>query len=111
MKVKNSGYRSDNPRDREEAYYREFMKGFRIGRIQGTREVIIRILKRGRNNDRKLKRKINFETDIGFLDKVIFCLVEHINEEEKIKDFGKIYDAIRRSEEEIENEKHTTYRN
>jgi hypothetical protein len=110
MKSRNSGYKNDNLRNSEEAYYREFIKGYRIGRIQAVRKTIIRILKWVRNNDRKLKRKINFETDIGFLDKVISCIIEYIKDTEKIKDFGQIYDTICRSEDEIQDEKYNAYK-
>jgi hypothetical protein len=110
MKSRNSGYKNDNLRNSEEAYYRKFIKGYRIGRIQVTREIIIRILEQAHNNDRKLKRKINFETDIGFLDKIMFYILEYRKDTEKIKDFDQIYDTICRSEEEIQNEKHTTYK-
>jgi hypothetical protein len=87
------------------------MEGYRVGRIRAPREIIIRVLKFECNNDRALKRKINFETDIGFLHKVISCIIEHKNDTEMIKNFGKIYDTICRSEEEIQNEKFTTYKN
>jgi hypothetical protein len=110
MKSQNFEYKNNNFQNSEEEYYRGYIKGYRIGRIQATREVLIRILKGERNNDRKLKRKINFETDIGFLDKVIFYILEHRKDTEKIKDFDQIYDTICRSEEEIQNEKHTTYK-
>jgi hypothetical protein len=102
---------NDRSRSNEEAYYRGFIKGYRIGRIQAIRECIIRVLKWEGNSDKKLKRKINFETDIGFLDKVLVCIIEeHKKNTEKIRDFGQIYDTICRSEEEIQNETYTTYK-
>jgi hypothetical protein len=56
-------------------------------------------------------QRIKFETDIGFLDKILFCIAEHREDTEMIKNFGKIYDTICRSEEEIQQEKFTTYEN
>jgi hypothetical protein len=110
MKSRNSGYKNGSLRNSEESYYRGFMEGYRIGRIRATREIIIRVLKFECNNDRALKRKINFETDIGFLHKVLFCIIGHKNDTEIIRDFGKIYDTICRSEEEIQNEEYTAYK-
>ena len=96
----------------EEKYTREYMDGYRIGRINTSRKYLIRVLHlvgkiQGVSPSKEIIRKINREVDCGFLDKLFYVAIDC---ETSIKDFENKYDKTFHTEDEIRNEKYTIYK-
>jgi len=65
----------------EERYHLGYLQGYRIGRIEARREILIESLyKMGKEQNnipcKKLIRKINHETDFDFLAGLIFSVIK-----------------------------------
>jgi hypothetical protein len=97
----------------EEKYEQGFMNGYRIGRISVIRKVLIRVIKMEAESSgkpksvwKKLFKKINFECDCAFLDKILMYLLK---EKISIDELEVMYDTIFRTEEEIRDEIFTIY--
>ena len=86
-------------------------KGYRMGALKATREILIRVLKgEGKEQNYKvgkeLLRKIQYETDGGYLEKLIFVAFDKNLGVEYVE---KNYEKIFRTEEEVMSEKYTIY--
>jgi hypothetical protein len=91
----------------EENYERGFIIGYRIGRIEASRKILIRELKILGKPSRETIRKINFETDEVFLDKMIMLSLEKKTEIDKLE---SAYDEIMRTEDEFIAEEYSIYK-
>ena len=92
----------------EEQYWYNHSKGYRQGQIGATREILINALNRkGDEQNSKpskaLIRKINRETDLGYLSKIMYDL---IGDRITLAEVENRYDMIFRSDDEIQNEKY-----
>jgi hypothetical protein len=95
----------------EDRYRQAYMKGYRQGRIEASRETLIHALKRsgkeqGLAPSPSLMQKINRETDYGFLWKMLFVLLEN---EMSMSEIELHHDKIFRTQDEIRHEKYVIY--
>jgi hypothetical protein len=98
-------------------YDRGFIHGYRIGRINATREILIRILRDHGEVSKKIIRKINNETDLGFMDIMIEyalgCLHESngcpSKQNKNLDTIEASYDKLSRTEQEFIDEKYCIY--
>jgi len=86
-------------------------KGYREGSLQATREILIDVLTgEGKEQNYKvgkeLLRKIQYETDRGYLRKLTFMALDKNLSVEYVE---KNYEKIFRTEEEVMSEKYTIY--
>ena len=86
----------------EESYDIGYMEGFRIGQIGTLRKSLIKCLqKKSKNHDfllsKSLIQKINRETDIPFLSKLLFLAME----DESIESFEESYDRLLLTVDEV----------
>jgi hypothetical protein len=89
-----------------EKYEQEFIKGYRIGRIRATREILINILRRMGKPSKKIINKINLESDLIFLHLILeYTLNQNIN----LNDIELVYDKLMRTEKEFIEEKVCSY--
>jgi len=80
----------------EERYQLGYLRGYRIGRIETTREILIKCLHRKCKEqnvvlDKKLVQKINREIDIEFLGSILLCIGNDII---TVKELEKCYDML-----------------
>ena len=85
--------------------------GFRLGTLEAAREILINIIKdRAKEQNYKISkdllRKIQYETDSGYLRKLAIIA---INDDVDLKEVEEKYDEIFRTEEEIKFERFTIY--
>ncbi|MFP3040308.1 hypothetical protein LQZ19_00655 [Treponema primitia] len=91
----------------DEKYDRGFINGYRIGKTSVSREILINIIKKMGKPSGKIIQKIKFETDLSFLDLMIFYALEQGT---TINDIEASYDELMRSEQEFINEKYCIYK-
>jgi hypothetical protein len=90
----------------DEKYQRDFVSGYRIGRICATRKILIKLIKIKGNPSKKIIQKIKLETDLTFLHLVLRYTLE---QNTSINDIEASYDELTRSEQEFIDEKYCTY--
>ena len=94
-----------------EKYHIGLERGFRQGSIESVRKILMNIfIRRGKKQNykisRELIRKIHYETDSAYLEKLIFIAV---NDDVDLKEVEEKYDEIFRTEDEIKFERFTIY--
>ena len=94
-----------------ERYQINYERGYRRGGLKAARKILLNILKiKGKEQNYKVNddliRKIRYETDSGYLDKLIFTAIE---KNITVKYIEEKYEEIFRSEEDIISEEHTIY--
>jgi len=82
-----------------EQYLLNYMKGMRIGRLQVSRECLIRgLYLRGKDKNtvpsKILIKKINRETDHDFLDGLLFYIIKETKETLSLEELELYYDRI-----------------
>ena len=95
----------------DERYRLNYERGLRKGRLKSIRDILSRVIRiSARDNNRKLNqdllRKIRYETDSAYLEKLMYMAI--------IDDIGAqyvemYYDEIFRTEKEIKTEEYTIY--
>ena len=94
--------------DAEKRYALNYSKGFRLGKIQSMRAMLIRNIKRLSKEQnitpcKALLQKIQRETDVGFLEKILFLLVYGM----AITELEMCYDLCFRTPDEVNAGKYT----
>jgi hypothetical protein len=87
-------------------YDRGYIHGYRIGRINASRKILIRILKNMGKVSKKTIRKINYETDMSFMDIVMEYAIK---KNKSLDDIESAYDKLSRTEQEFIDEKYCSY--
>ena len=90
----------------QDRYEVEYAKGYRLGRIQAARKIIIKLLRHYGKPSKRLIHKINHEVDCRILDRIIGLLAKPSDTAEAVETLEGIYDTLAPAEEHEYDEDH-----
>jgi len=95
-----------HPSTYKERYEIGFARGYRLGRIEATRDIVKRVLNFLGKPSKELIRYIMMESDLSFLDKILH---DTIKEKISVEELNKSFLTVFRSEQEVRDELFTIY--